>query len=330
MIHIAARGLLGTLVLIVISSLAAPEQVFGRDYARPKDDRQVKGGLYTFTAPFTCFARDTLILTTDLDTLLTGDTSGNPDNIPGYACQQWAESGGEDMFRLEVLEPVRLDASLQDYTADLDIFLLSDCDSDSCLAGENSRFGLVLDPGVYWLSVDGFQGDSGVYGLHLECSFPGVSPLICHPDTAKAVQLPGGGGTYDDSDSIFGHANLMPFDERCSPFHEDAGEVWYALTLPPRYQLTITVSTIYFDVALWLFDGCGAAAECLDFADDGVLGEDEIIEYTDLSGDEITLYLGVDGFRAPNSDLEGSFELSVNGVLPAERKSMGALKQLYR
>jgi len=298
--------------------------------ASPKDDQPLKGGLYTITAPFDCFARDTVTLTTDLDTVFTGNTIGNPSTIQGYACQPWVESGGEDMFQLVVTEPVRLDASLQDYTADLDLFLLSDCDSDSCLAGVNSRFGLVLDPGIYWLSVDGFQGDSGTYGLHLVGSFAGVDTLICHADTAKAVSLPAGGGTYNDTDSIFGHANLMPFDERCSQFHEDAGEVWYALTMPHRYQLTITVASPYFDIALWLFDGCGATANCLDFVDVGVLGEDEIIEYSNLSGAEVTLYFGVDGFRAPSTELEGNYELSVIGALPGERNSLGAVKQLYR
>lgn len=55
---------------------------------------------------------------------------------------------------------------------DLDLFWLDEASPDRCLAGEDSLIALSrLSAGVYYLVVDGYEGDAGPFWLQLECRF---------------------------------------------------------------------------------------------------------------------------------------------------------------
>jgi hypothetical protein len=291
------------------------------------------------TAPFECPAADTITVWALCDTVLAGDTTGAANLVDRYACAPWNEPGGEVFYHLDLRADVRLSAALQNYEADLDIFLLDACDGDACLAGENAVLGLTLAAGHYWLVVDGWEGSqgqiqSGPFEVHLVCRYPGVPPEICSGSATIPVAITAG-AAYDTTGSLYQQPDLMLLDESCSPYYEEAGEVWYALTLGQRTEITVTVDMSFLDAALWLFDGCGMDAVCLDFADATLQGQPEILSYANLSGGSQTIYLGVDAFRPPDPDsqdpeLEGSFTLSIGSVLPVQRRSLGGLKELYR
>ena len=57
-----------------------------------------------------------------------------------------------------------------------DIFLMTDCDTDSCLVGDNTELAAVLVPGTYYLAVDTFGSNTapgGPYTLTLSAFWPG-------------------------------------------------------------------------------------------------------------------------------------------------------------
>lgn len=308
-------------------------------FATLKGERSPDSGPWPLPTPFECPEVDTIVVFAACDTVLTGDTTGAPDLVSGYGCVGWDESGGEQFFLLDVRDDagyggIRLSLALQDYTEDLDIFLLSACDGDSCLAGHNVQIGLTVPAGFYWLVVDGYEGASGSFGLRVQCRLPGVPPQVCEPGGAKEVDFTQGNLSYEDTDSVFEQPNLMVFDS-CGDYFEQAGEVWYALTLPHRHLLTIDVQPLFIDAALWLFDGCGLDATCLGSIDDFLRGELESLSYVNSSGADQTVYLAVDALWPPDPqsadpELEGQFDLSIGGVLPIERTSFGRLKALYR
>ncbi len=56
-------------------------------------------------------------------------------------------------------------------TADLDIFFLGSCDENDCLAYGNSTFTSVcLEPGTYYIVIDGYNGASSNYTLTVSCA----------------------------------------------------------------------------------------------------------------------------------------------------------------
>ena len=64
-------------------------------------------------------------------------------------------------------------------------------------------------------------------------------------------------------------------------------------------------------------------------------GEAETLEYHNASGATEIIYLAVDAFRppdpsSPDPELEGQFSLTVLGVVPTAKQSLGGLKHLYR
>jgi hypothetical protein len=335
----ARRSIAIGLVILLGSVTAARAGVPPHATLKGQSVRPPAVSLPAPTAPFNCPDADTVTVWALCDTVLVGDTTGAANLVERYGCAPWNEPGGEVFYHLDLRADVRLSASLQNYEADLDIFLLDACDGDACLAGENAVLGLTLAPGHYWLVVDGWEGEqgdvqSGPFEVRLICRYPGVPPEICTGTATIPVAI-SAGDPYDDSGSLYQQPDLMLLDESCSPYYEDAGEVWYALTLNHRTEITVTVSMSFLDAALWLFDGCGMSAVCLDFADAGVLGEPETLTYINLSGAPQTVYLGVDAFRPPDPNspdpvLLGSYTLSIGSVLPTQRQSLGGLKGRYR
>ena len=70
----------------------------------------------------------------------TGRTSHGLSNVDGYGCVGWDESGPEMVYRLSVAAVDEIRVTLSDLAGDLDAFLLSSCDEDSCLAFGDTGF----------------------------------------------------------------------------------------------------------------------------------------------------------------------------------------------
>jgi hypothetical protein len=290
---------------------------------------------------FDCAGRDTLDLFPGFAAEIPDSNTASESNLDSYACRAWNEQGPENIYRLEIATSLKLFAALRafdDVTAlpeeDFDIFLLGDCDTDSCLVGENLEFSTTLDAGTYYLIVDGYGTSNpaiGHYTLVMECRELGLPVQICEPGGAQTVNP--GTETTPLAGNLFGQPNLLQTYE-CSPIVERGGEIWYAVTLEAHHEFSaaVTLQATNLDAALWLFDGCGPEAVCLDFADDKLAGQAEEIGWANDTDGPVTVYLGFDCYRPPETSELGEVVIEFLGVsnVPTVRRSFGSVRSLYR
>ncbi len=287
---------------------------------------------------FDCSGRDTLVLAPGLIDTLRGDTTGGPTLLGGYACRLWAEMGPEHVYRLEVSANLELWAALRevDPETDLDLFLLSDCDTDSCLTGQNIELAATLGPGTYFLVVDGFGTTAtqnlGPYAVALETRAIGVPDEVCSGTIAEPVAC-GIGSLIERSGSLHGQPNLLN-SYACNPFLARGGEAWFAVDLLPGQAVSAVTTTLAdsLDAVLWLFDGCGEDAVCLAVGDDGIAGEDENLSWQSETPDPITVYLAIDCARPAATPTAGAYGLSIScgTEVPSRSSSFGGVRALYR
>ncbi len=102
--------------------------------------------------------------------VVTGDNTSSPNNVETYGCNNWNESGGEQIWLLALNESQEVSIVLETPPAcDLDLFLLSACDADSCIDANNVVINRSLVAGEYYIVVDGFEGAACEYQLSLTC-----------------------------------------------------------------------------------------------------------------------------------------------------------------
>ena len=323
----------GLLAFATARAAPAPRILVRDDGGKPAE-----AGLLRPQATFDCAGRDTFTLTaTPAQTVIDGDTTGGASQLPSYSCVLWSEAGPEHIYRLEVAGDLQLWAGLSGLGAnDLDLFLLDGCDSDQCLAGANSELAAVLPAGTYWLVVDGYgagAGAAGPYTLTLRTRWPGVPPQVCLEGGAEAVACDGAlitrpGGLYGAPDLV------QAYD--CSPSLVPGGESWYAVTLPGEQQVTVRATpdagAPALDLVLWVFDGCGPAAGCLEHVDARAGGGYESVVYENTGADPVTVYLAVDARHAPADEAGGVFSAAFQcqSNVPDEARGFGSLKALFR
>jgi hypothetical protein len=97
----------------------------------------------------------------------SSETNGGPPaNVSSYNCSEWDESGPEVIHTVTTSKTGILRAELSDLEADLDVYILSSCEADSCLAfGNYTAEYPDAAPGTYYIIVDGFRGAQGGYTL---------------------------------------------------------------------------------------------------------------------------------------------------------------------
>jgi hypothetical protein len=330
----ALRCLLPAALLLVVSG----------GLALAATDKNPKPADMDFTPTrqvFDCTARDTLDLFAGLELSRPDWTTESPAELNSYGCRQWNEQGPENIYRLELASDLEVFAALRGFAdpttypeTDLDIFLLSDCDTDSCLAGENLEFSLPLAAGTYFLVVDGYGTSNAAadsFTLLLECRELGVPLEICAPGGAEAINP--GTGTSDREGDLYQQPNLVQTFS-CSPIVERGGEEWYAVTISPYHEFSVTMDplSLAMDGALWLFDGCGPDAGCLAFADDKLSGEAETLGWVNDSEVELTVYLACDAYREVEDEFSGLYSLQFVGIsnVSDTRKSFGSFRSMYR
>lgn len=309
----------------------------GRGWAAPARSLDTKPEDPTFVPAgtvFDCEGRDTIALSAGFSVSVQDSTTGTG-TIGGYSCRQWNEAGPEKIFILETAGPIELFAALRDLEdRDLDLFLLSDCDSDSCLVGANVEFTLTLAPGTYFLVVDGYAQpvpQAGAFTLLLECREPGLPAQVCTGEAATPVSCQTGTATLSGDLAL--EPNLLQ-SSACSPFLERAGDRWYAVTVAAYHEFTAQLTAVAegMDAALWLFASCGLEAECLAFADDQIAGLSESLTWANATYLDTTVYLGVDAFVPLPAEGDGVYTLEIRcqAMVPAQKSSLGSVRALFR
>jgi len=104
--------------------------------------------------------------------IVIDDTNvGAPSNADLYG-GVWAETGPEVVYMLQIpFAGTMMTATLSNMTADLDILLLPDCDETVFLHAEDHTLPWTfVEPGVYYLVVEGYDGAESDYTLTIECA----------------------------------------------------------------------------------------------------------------------------------------------------------------
>ena len=341
------RAALGLASLVLFPVIAGAAVVPG------KDQRVGTRAWPAASAPLPCEQAVQDLTLAPLQSHAFQDTTSGASSVDAYGCRPaWPELGPEHIYVLTASEPLILDAWLLDNDPDHDLVVLSDCESDSCLAQANTEISAQLDAGqTIYLVVDGYQvldddgnvvgGAAGPYELRLETRAVGIPEQVCAPGGAEPVDVPAA-LSEPLAGNLFEAANLVSIYD-CSELAVQGGEAWFALTVAAAdtdtvgigYQqhlalsLEATPEAASLDLALWLFDGCGPDAECLAFADGANAGGAETLEWANTGAATRTVYLAVDCFVPPEQELAGGFDLLVDAVVPVRRMSLQQLRRVF-
>ncbi len=336
------RNLLLCALTLLLATASTSSWAATRIYPGTIDKPADPDFIYNRTV-FDCQPADSLTITVTTSITLSDSTIGRPSQIDGYPCAPWAEAGPELIYRLDVAAPLNLTGVLHENDFDLDLFLLNDCDSDSCLVGESVNFSADLDAGIYYLIVDTASGDSnnmpGTFSLDLTARVRGLPAAACAAAEANFITCANDTFTVPGTHDLFGQDNLVS-EYDCGTAPKNAGERWYALTQGPGGIVSAVVSGVAenLDVSLWLFAGCGPEAECLQFVDHNTADQGETLTWTnEHASDNVTVYLAVDAVRepetAPGDDpvlMSYTLEVLCQGSVPTTKTSFGSFKSLYR
>ena len=332
------RAAFGLLLVLLPALAAADLYVPGKGQRLPD-----RGGLYLpDTFPCDQLTQDLILVETSLQTF--ADTTSGESAVNAYACEPgWNESGPEHIYKLTADTDLILDAWLGGNDPDLDLILLSDCDTDSCLVQANSELSAQLSQGaVVYLLVDGFNGAEGPYALTLQTRAIGIPESICNGGAVPIDLIEAGGLEY--TSNLFEQPNQVSVYD-CADYTIRGGERWYAMSIAAAdtdtvgvgwgemLSVNITASTVQpnLDLVLWIFDQCGPDAQCLAWVDDEVAGGlPEVLEWDNPDPEARTVYLAVDCIRPPETDPSGTFDLRFDTVVPIEVKSVTGVRNLFR
>jgi MYXO-CTERM domain-containing protein len=236
---------------------------------------------------------------------LTGDTTHAQNDYAG-SC---VGGGARDrVYSFTLTSETLVDAQVTGFDTGLYLRTICDqtstevaCNDDSTPpGGTGSRIVRILDPGTYYLVVDGFGTSAGAYTLTISFDEP-VSPPGATCGDAIAIE-PTGTQVITGSTTFTG-ADLQG---SCSSGGAEAEDQVYAFTLPGR--ATVVAEVEGFDTLLYARSTCDDADTELACNDDndppGGLGSR--IELPALAAG--TYFLIVDGFHAGSA---GPYTLTV-------------------
>lgn len=102
-----------------------------------------------------------------------GSTNGWGAFFTSYADAGWNESGSEQVWTLSVLDARFVTVTLSPADdSELDLFVLRACDPASCIAYGDTATTVLLEPGTWYVIVDGRDGAAGDYVLASTVSDP--------------------------------------------------------------------------------------------------------------------------------------------------------------
>jgi hypothetical protein len=260
-----------------------------------------------------------------MDVVYSGDNTGAANNISAYGCSTWDESGGEVIYHLFLSEPTMFVGTLTGSGCDLDLAVLDQCDEDlGCL--------IVVDSGVetavpvsgdFYFVVDGYGGAGCPFTLEIataELPPPPVAVDFCN--SVEDVF-----GTSFTGTTCTGVNNVSSLG--CETYTEAGLEYYYEIFMPAGSTFTADVTNTA-DGALWVVDACTDPINCLAYADDTFTGDTETITYSNVTANDMYVYLVVDSWGTGScGDYVMAFTAS-GGAVAVEEAAFGAVKALYR
>ncbi len=106
------------------------------------------------------------------------DVSNAPSQVETYGCNNWSESGPERVHSFSLSSPTDVSVVIDNFSGDLDTYILSDCHQDSCVGTTYSQGSVAYDlpVGDYYVVVDSDDGSTSGYDISFQCGLgPDVS-----------------------------------------------------------------------------------------------------------------------------------------------------------
>ena len=213
------------------------------------------GAVSKYILSLDCKPNDGQLICTNAKTLecnrtLADSTTLGFNNAVGPYCSNLSNYiGKEKIYAINVTTYSRVQATLKGFSQNEDLFLLSECDKLKCLASSTKTgllqedIGINLQPGKYYLVVDGLTNINTKYQISLSCTpINTSSSLDCN--TAITVNYAGNGGDLKFN-YVFSGANTHRFIQ------------W-------RYNTTILSTQSNVNL---LFQGAGTYNICADYED---------------------------------------------------------------
>ncbi len=100
-----------------------------------------------------------------------GTASSDPSYVTTYGCNNWTETGPERVHKITISDTAQLGVTIRNFTGDLDVYILGNCDPQSCLGTVYSSSALYKNapPGEYYIVVDADDGSGSAYHLLVNC-----------------------------------------------------------------------------------------------------------------------------------------------------------------
>ena len=139
------------------------------------------GAVSSFSLKTTCTSVDgqpncSTAIPLTCGTSVSGNTSTGVNNVVGPYCNSYCNYlGKEKVYSINLTTSNTVTFNLTGLTGDLDMFLLSACNRNSCIATSTKGFNTpeqivkTLTPGLYYLVIDGYAGAISPYDLSTSC-----------------------------------------------------------------------------------------------------------------------------------------------------------------
>jgi hypothetical protein len=247
--------------------------------------------------------------------VIQGTNVGAPSNADLYG-GLWEETGPEVVYMLQVpFAGTTMTAALSDMTADLDIFLLPDCDETVFLhAEDHTLVWTFAEPGIYYLVVEGYDGAESDFTLTIDCD---IVPEIYFTIRFYA-DLEIGRGRSVPGDLLYEH-HTIHYNEASGSWPHGftywADIPRFAVVKDERYWVSVQYVRPWSSGVEWFW---GQA--------ESVLGNDGMAEHPPLGLPRWTPMADMPGTIGPT---DMAFELA-DIETAVEARSWGVIKSLYR
>jgi len=227
---------------------------------------------------------------------VNGTNADGGSNINTYFDDQsW--TGPELIYEIQI-PAGNVDIQLTGLTADLDLFLVSDCTNangnlvaSSTSSGNSESISTTVAAGTYYVLVDGYLGATSTFSLAVTCNTPGT----CTDPIELACGENVNGNNADGESTITSYdGNAATAPELIYRFETAGGLV------------TINLTGLTDDLDLFLLTSCANPIDAGDIVDISIEGgtSAEMISQTLAAG---TYFIAVDGFDGATSP----FNLSI-------------------
>jgi len=263
----------------------------------------------------------------------TGTNGTGVNNVEAYNCQPFTEDGPEIVFALNLGVASTVDIIMDTAGGDLDLFMLASCDENDCIyssAGISHEeiHTLCLDPGTYYVVVDGYAGTVDNFTISINCTDCGgggggnetcdtAEPLGCG-QISLATNTNGATNDYDP-----GAGNT------CTGYSASGGDLVWSVCIPANGSVHLTFDELDYDSSIYLVTDCAnPVGTCLDGDDCYPWPCTDFIDYVNGPTD-VAAYLIVDGFAGATGNGRLSGTVDCCNPVATEKQTWGGVKAKY-